>query len=78
MAQMIYDELAALSVAYDDDPAIRLAQAKAATNLALTLRHAGQDTAAAIIAEDLKALLLGHPDDEDLFQVAAFLDAATD
>lgn len=77
-AQLIYDELTGLSVAHDDDPTIRLAQAKAAANLALSHRHAGDPGAAAIIAEDLKALLLGHPDDQDLYQIAAFLDAATD
>jgi len=77
-AQIIYDELAGLSVAHDDDPAIRLAQAKAAANLALSHRDAGDAIAAAVIAEDLKALLLGHPGDDDLFQIGAFLDAATD
>lgn len=77
-AQLIYDELAGLSVAHDDDPAIRLAQAKAAANLALSRRHAGDLAAATLVADDLKALLLAHPDDEDLYQIAAFLDAAPD
>ncbi|MEQ8818318.1 MAG: hypothetical protein RLO51_21815 [Thalassobaculum sp.] len=75
-AQLIYDELAGLSVAHDEDPAIRLAQAKGAANLALSHRHVGDDAAAGVIADDLRALLIGHPDHEELFQIAAFLDAA--
>ena len=75
-AQLIYDELTSLSVYEDDDPTIRLAQAKASANMALTWRQRGEHMAAAVAADDLKALLHAHPDDQELFEVAAFLDMA--
>lgn len=63
-------------MAHDDDPSICLAHAKASANLVLTHRDRGDHAAADLIADDLRGLVLAHPDDMDLMQVATFLDLA--
>lgn len=75
-AQLIYDDLAGLSVAQDDNPKIRLAQAKGAANLAMTHEAVGDVVAAELLTADLKALVHAHPDDMAVFEIAAMVDCA--
>jgi hypothetical protein len=73
-AQLIYDDLAGLSVAEDDNAKIRLAQAKGAANLAMTHEAVGDVVAAELLTADLRALVHAHPDDMAIFEIAALVD----
>ena len=73
-AQLIYDDLAGLWVAEDDNAKIRLAQAKGAANLAMTHEAVGDVVAAELLTADLRALVHAHPDDMAIFEIAALVD----